>query len=87
MAPCYSKRSKPLSRSPSSTDKMLKLLGRMPWPGFEPQYLHLCVWVYNAFIISSIYQKKRNKPPNSGDQNELEMKEKKKVKNKCLTLW
>ena len=27
----------------SSTDKMLKLLGRMPWLWFEPRYLHLCV--------------------------------------------
>jgi len=32
-----------VSRSPSSTDKMLKLLGWMSWSGFEPRYLHLCV--------------------------------------------
>jgi len=32
---------------------------RMPWPGFEPQYLHLCVWVYNDFFISSIYQQQQ----------------------------
>ena len=50
-----------ISRSSSSTGKMPKLLGRMPWPGFEPRYLHLCVWVYNGFAISSIYQKKKEK--------------------------
>ena len=33
-----------------------RLLGRMSWPGFELWYLHLCVWVYNDFVISSIYQ-------------------------------
>jgi len=38
---------------------MPKLLGRMTWPGFEPRYLHLCVWVYNGFTISSIYQQKK----------------------------
>jgi len=46
-------------RSPSSTGKISKLLGRMPCPGFEPRYLHLYVWVYNGFVISSIYQKKK----------------------------
>jgi len=46
-------------RSPNSTGKIPKLLDRMPCPGFEPRYLHLCVWVYNGFVISSIYQKKK----------------------------
>jgi len=40
---------KATSRSPSSNDKMSKLLSRMPWPGFEPRYIHLCVC---EFIMS-----------------------------------
>jgi len=48
------------SRSPRSTGKMPKMLGRMLWLGFEPRYLNLCVSVYNGFVISSIYKKKNH---------------------------
>jgi len=44
----------------SSTSKMPKLSGRTLWLEFELWYLHLCVWVYNDFVISSIYQNKKN---------------------------
>jgi len=49
-----------LSRNFSLTDKMSKLFGWMSWPGFEVRYLHLCVWIYNDFVISSIYKKIKN---------------------------
>ena len=47
-----------LSRNPNSTGKISKLLSRMSWSGFEPRYLHLCVWIYNDFVISSIKKKR-----------------------------